>query len=165
MKSTGEVMGIDLDFGMAFAKAQLGEGTRLPREGSVFISVRERDKPAILPAAVKLVELGFKLIATRGTAAFFRNAGLPVAVINKVLEGRPHIVDALKNGQVDLLFNTTDGARALADSADIRRTALMREVPYYTTVAGASAAVDAIAALRRGHIDVVPLQDYFHSVY
>ena len=124
MKSTGEVMGIDLDFGMAFAKAQLGEGTRLPREGSVFISARERDKPSILPAAVKLVELGFKLIATRGTAAFFRNAGLPVAVINKVLE-----------------------------------------VPYYTTVAGASAAVDAIAALRRGHIDVVPLQDYFHSVY
>ncbi len=161
MKSTGEVMGIDGDFAHAFLKAQLGEGTTLPRAGRVFISVRDQDKVHMVDPARRLLEMGFTIVATRGTASFLRKAGVPVRVVQKVAEGRPHIVDAMKNGEVDLLFNTTDGAQAILDSADIRKTALMKEIPYYTTVAGARAAVHAIAALRAGPLDVRPLQDYF----
>jgi len=161
MKSTGEVMGIDTDFARAFLKAQLGEGTRLPRTGRVFISVRDRDKAAMVEPARALLEMGFTIVATRGTATWLREAGVPAGEVHKVADGRPHIVDAIKNGEVDLLFNTTEGAQAILDSADIRKSALHKEIPYYTTVAGACAAVQAIAALRAGPLLVAPLQDYF----
>ena len=161
MKSTGEVMGIDSNFERAFAKSQIASGTSLPMSGKVFISVRDGDKKLVEGAARKLVEMGFGLIATRGTADFLDAAGIPVARINKVLEGRPHIVDAMKNGDIQLVFNTTEGAQAVADSFTLRRTALTNNIPYYTTTAGARAAVMAIARLREGSLDVAPLQSYF----
>jgi carbamoyl-phosphate synthase large subunit len=161
MRSTGEVMGIDADFGRAFAKSQIGAGTILPAEGTVFISVRDRDKPAMVDIARRLVDMGFRLIATSGTADHLRRAKLPVDVVNKVLQGRPHIVDAMRNGEVQLVFNTTDGAQAVADSFSIRETALLNKIPHYTTVAGARAAIAAIAALRSGRLEVAPLQRYF----
>jgi carbamoyl-phosphate synthase large subunit len=161
MKSTGEVMGLDRDFGRAFAKSQLGAGVDLPVKGTVFISVKDRDKAAMIPIGRKLVEMGFSLIATGGTQRFLESEGLPVTRINKVLEGRPHVVDAMKNGRVQLVFNTTEGAAAIADSASIRQTALLGNIPYYTTVSGARAAVAAIAALAAGPLEVAPLQSYF----
>jgi carbamoyl-phosphate synthase large subunit len=160
MKSTGEVMGLDRDFAHAFAKSQIAAGTAIPPSGQVFVSVRDRDKQPLVPIAEKLVAYGFTLIATRGTAAFLAAAGLPVKVVNKVLEGRPHIVDALKNDEIQLLINTTEGAQAIADSFSLRRTALMRKVPYYTTIAGARAVVEAMGALRVAELDVAPLQSY-----
>jgi carbamoyl-phosphate synthase large subunit len=160
MRSTGEVMGLDENFGLAFAKSQVGAGLKLPMSGTVFISLKESDKPAAIAPAKHLQEMGFEIIATRGTAKFLREAGLGVRRINKVLEGRPHIVDALKNGEVQLVFNTTEGAQSLADSFSIRRTALQQKVPYYTTIAGSIAATEAIAALREGALEVRPLQAY-----
>jgi carbamoyl-phosphate synthase large subunit len=160
MRSTGEVMGLDTSFGRAFAKSQIGAGAKLPLGGTAFISLKEADKPFAIEPARQLIEMGFSVIATRGTARFLEAAGLPVGVVNKVLEGRPHIVDALKNGEVQLVFNTTEGRQALADSLSIRRTALQMKVPYYTTMAGAAASVEAIAALREGALDVRPLQSY-----
>ncbi|WP_428247603.1 carbamoyl-phosphate synthase large subunit [Ferrovibrio sp.] len=161
MKSTGEVMGIDRDFGMAFAKAQLAAGTILPSEGSVFISVRDGDKPALVEAARSLVAMGMQVVATAGTARFFESHGIPVRVVKKVMEGRPHIVDSMKNGEIQLVFNTSEGAASIRDSFDLRRTALMNKIPYFTTVAGAKAAVRAIEALRAGSLAVAPLQAYF----
>jgi carbamoyl-phosphate synthase large subunit len=160
MRSTGEVMGLDITFARAFAKSQIGAGTRLPMGGSVFISVRDADKDLIAAPARDLVGMGFSLIATGGTARTLAAAGLPVTTINKVLEGRPHVVDALKNGEIHLVFNTTDGAQALADSSSIRRAALTLKVPYYTTLAGAKAATEAIAALKGDSLEVAPLQSY-----
>ncbi len=160
MRSTGEVMGIDHDFDTAFAKSQLASGTSLPQKGTVFISVRDRDKASIAPAARKLAEMDFTILATVGTADYFETLGIPVTRINKVLEGRPHIVDAMKNGNVHLVFNTTEGAQAIRDSYELRRSALMLKIPYYTTVAGARAAAQGIAALRSGGLDVTPLQSY-----
>ncbi len=160
MKSTGEVMGIDTTFGRAFAKSQIGAGLKLPLSGRVFISVKEPDKAETIAPAKALIDMGFEILATRGTARVLAEAGLKVQIINKVLEGRPHIVDAIKNGDVQLVFNTTEGAQALADSASIRRTALTMKVPYYTTLAGAMAAVGGIAALREGSLEVAPLQSY-----
>jgi carbamoyl-phosphate synthase large subunit len=160
MRSTGEVMGLDTNFGRAFAKSQIGAGAKLPLSGMAFVSVKEADKAYAIEPARLLIEMGFEVIATRGTAKYLEAAGLGVRVVNKVLEGRPHIVDALKNGEVQLVFNTTEGQQALADSLSIRRTALQMKVPYYTTMAGASAAVEAIAALREGALDVRPLQSY-----
>jgi carbamoyl-phosphate synthase large subunit len=160
MHSTGEVMGADTNFARAFAKSQIGAGTPLPLAGTVFFSVRDADKDLIVGPASKLVEMGFSLIATRGTARVLTAAGLPVATINKVLEGRPHVVDALKNGEIHLVFNTTDGQQALADSSSIRRAALTLRVPYYTTMAGAQAATEAIEALKTGSLEVAPLQAY-----
>ena len=161
MKSTGEVMGIDTDFGRAFAKSQLGSGTELPLAGAVFVSVRDRDKPSIVQSCIKLAEMGFSLIATRGTAGVLRAAGLAVEEVNKVLEGRPHIVDRMLSGEVQLVFNTTEGAQAIADSFSLRRSALTLNIPYYTTVAGARAAVQAISALKTGSLEVASLQSYF----
>ncbi len=161
MKSTGEVMGLDHDFGRAFAKSQMASGVRLPLEGTAFVSVRDRDKAAITPIARKLVELGFALVATDGTARFLNEQGVEATRINKVMEGRPHIVDAMKSGDIQLVFNTTEGSLSIADSFSIRRTALTNEIPYYTTVAGARAAVEAIAALGKGTLEVAPLQSYF----
>jgi carbamoyl-phosphate synthase large subunit len=160
MKSTGEVMGLDADFARAFAKSQIASGTRLPSTGRVFISVRDRDKAAMVVLGNSLLTLGFELIATSGTADYLGNAGLPVTRINKVREGRPHLVDAIKDGTVALIFNTTEGAQAIADSFSLRRAALVNHVPYYTTVAGSRAAVSAIAALKRGSLEVASLQSY-----
>ncbi|MFN3459768.1 MAG: carbamoyl-phosphate synthase large subunit [Oceanibaculum sp.] len=160
MKSTGEVMGIDMDFGLAFAKSQLAAGVELPQSGTVFISVKDDDKPLATILAKKLVSFGFKIIATSGTANHFKQEGLTVDRVKKVLEGRPHIVDNMLSGHVDLVFNSTEGAQAIADSFSLRRTALTHNIPYYTTVEGARAAVQAIEALRSGRIEVAPLQSY-----
>ncbi|ABI63186.1 Carbamoyl-phosphate synthase large chain [Granulibacter bethesdensis] len=165
MKSTGEVMGLDTSFERAFAKSQLGAGVKLPDSGRVFLSVRDTDKTALLPVARKLVELGFRLAATRGTAARLQEAGLEVKVLNKVLEGRPHCVDAIRSGDIQLIINTNSGAQSVSDSFDIRRSALTHGVPNYTTMAGARAAVHAIAALREGTLEVAPLQSYFHRSF
>ncbi len=161
MKSTGEVMGIDADFRIAFAKSQLGAGTHLPSEGTVFISVKDRDKPFAARLAQRLTKLGFHLVATNGTCRHLRDQGLDVRRINKVLEGRPHCVDAIISGDFGLVVNTSEGARSIADSFSIRRSALTHAVPYYTTMAGAFAAVDAIEALGSGKLEVAPLQSYF----
>jgi carbamoyl-phosphate synthase large subunit len=161
MKSTGEVMGLDASFERAFAKAQLGAGVKLPAGGTAFISVKEGDKPAAVVLARRLTDMGFTVLATRGTAARIRDAGLACQVVNKVLEGRPHCVDAIKSGEIQLVINTTGGGQSVADSFDIRRSALTHGVPHYTTAAGARAAVHAIAALRAGTLDVAPLQSYF----
>ena len=160
MRSTGEVMGLDLDFATAFAKSQLGGNTILPDSGTAFISVRESDKQRAIVPAKRLEEMGFSLIATGGTAAFLAQNGVQVEPINKVAEGRPHIVDAIKNGEVQLVVNTTEGEKSLADSKSIRRTTLEMKVPYYTTLAGAEAAVAAIAALGTEELAVTSLQDY-----
>jgi carbamoyl-phosphate synthase large subunit len=161
MKSTGEVMGIDADFRLAFAKSQLGAGTHLPTEGTVFISVKGRDKPLAARLARRLTELGFQLVATGGTCGHLREQGLEVKRINKVLQGRPHCVDAIISGDFGLVVNTSEGAQSIADSFSIRRSALTHAVPYYTTMAGAFAAVDAIEALGSGRLEVAPLQSYF----
>ncbi len=161
MKSTGEVMGLDTDFGRAFAKSQLGGGTKVPLAGTAFISVRDRDKPLMVPIARRLVEMGFSIIGTHGTAEVLREAGLPAEDVRKVTEGRPNIVDAIKNGEVQLVFNTSEGTRSIANSFELRRAALTLRIPYYTTVAGSRAAVGAIAAMRAGALDVAPLQSYF----
>ncbi|MBV9542146.1 MAG: carbamoyl-phosphate synthase large subunit, partial [Alphaproteobacteria bacterium] len=160
MKSTGEVMGVDESFGRAFAKSQIGAGLKLPLSGRVFISVKDTDKNLAIEPARQMASLGFDILATGGTAATLEKAGVPVKRINKVLEGRPHVVDALKNGEIQLVFNTTEGAQALNDSTSIRRTALTMKVPYYTTIAGASAAAHAIGALQQGDLDVHPIQSY-----
>ncbi|KZK89877.1 Carbamoyl-phosphate synthase large chain [Pseudovibrio sp. W64] len=161
MRSTGEVMGLDTDFSFAFAKSQLGGGTVIPAGGTVFISLKDADKPKILEAAKKLVASGFSIISTEGTQRYLENQGIPCAKVNKVLEGRPHIVDAIKNGEVQLVFNTTEGAQALSDSRSLRQAALMNKVPYYTTVAGAVAAAQGIEAFRAKTLEVRSLQSYF----
>jgi len=161
MKSTGEVMGIDRTFEIAFAKSQIGGGTSLPRSGTVFVSVRETDKPRVLEAVRLLASLGFKTIATSGTQRYLAEHGVAASKINKVLEGRPHIVDAIKNGEVQLVFNTTEGATALADSRSLRHAALLHKVPYYTTLSGAVAAAQGIKAYLGGDLEVRTLQSYF----
>ena len=161
MRSTGEVIGLDRSFGVAFAKSQLGSGTEVPRTGTVFVSVRDTDKARILPAVKMLAELGFKIVATGGTQRFLEDNSVESTRINKVLEGRPHIVDAIKNGDVQIVFNTTEGAGALSDSRSLRRAALLHKVPYYTTLAGAMAAAEGIKAYRGGDLEVRALQDYF----
>jgi carbamoyl-phosphate synthase large subunit len=161
MKSTGEVMGLDADFGRAFAKAQLGAGQSIPVAGTVFLSVKDSDKPAMVGLGRRLAAMGFQLMATDGTARALEAAGVAVRRVNKVMEGRPHVVDAMKSGEVHLVFNTVDSAAAVTDSAALRRTAVINRIPYYTTVAGARATVEAIAALRAGTLDVAPLQSYF----
>jgi carbamoyl-phosphate synthase large subunit len=163
MKSTGEVMGIDTSFAIAFAKSQLGGGTRVPRKGTVFVSVRDEDKVRILDAVRGLQRAGFKVIATSGTQRFLADHQVPTEKINKVLEGRPHIVDAIVNGEVQLVFNTTEGPRALADSASLRRAALLHKVPYYTTLSGAVAAAQGITGYLGGDLQVRSLQSYFSS--
>ncbi len=164
MKSTGEVMGLDASFERAFAKSQLAAGVRLPTGGTVFLSVRDSDKPAIVAVARRLLEAGFSLAATRGTAACLREAGLAVRTLNKVLEGRPHCVDAICSGEVQMVINTAAGPQSVADSYAIRRNALTHGVPHYTTVAGARAVAHAILALKGGTLAVAPLQAYFqHS--
>jgi len=161
MRSTGEVMGIDRSFEIAFAKSQLGGGTRVPRKGTVFVSVREIDKPRVASAVQLLHALGFKVMATSGTQRFLTDHGVPTEKVNKVLEGRPHIVDAITNGDIQLVFNTTEGPQALADSRSLRRAALLHKVPYYTTLSGAVAAAQGIRAYLGGDLEVRTLQSYF----
>ena len=161
MKSTGEVMGLDRDFAAAFVKSQLGAGTELPDSGTVFVSVRDRDKAAAVELARRLRELGFDVAATRGTAAALEAAGIAVATVKKVHEGRPHVVDMIKNGDIAMLINTTDGRQAIADSYTLRRAALMARLPYYTTLSGARAVVQALGRIRTGALEVAPLQSYF----
>ncbi len=161
MKSTGEVMGIDADFGRAFAKSQLGSGTSVPVEGRVFISVRDRDKTAMVDVSRRLRDMGFIIVATAGTADVLNASGVETESVKKVREGRPHVVDSIISGDIQLVFNTTEGAKAIADSYALRRSALVRKIPYYTTVAGAKAAVEAISAMRAGGLEVAPLQSYF----
>jgi carbamoyl-phosphate synthase large subunit len=161
MKSTGEVMGLDRDYSVAFAKSQLGGGARLPKAGTVFVSVRDSDKPKILEPLKTLRALGFEVLATSGTQRYLAEHGLEAAKINKVAEGRPHIVDAIKNGRIALVFNTTEGATALADSRPLRRAALLHKVPYYTTLSGAVAAAQGIKAYLGDDLEVRALQSYF----
>ncbi|WP_298986524.1 carbamoyl-phosphate synthase large subunit [uncultured Roseibium sp.] len=161
MRSTGEVMGLDTAFGKAFAKAQLGSGTGVPGKGTVFISMRDDDKAGVVDAVRSLEAAGFDIIATGGTQKFLEANGIAVKKINKVLEGRPHIVDAIKNGEVQLVFNTTEGAQAIADSRSMRRAALLNKVPYYTTLSGSVAAAKGITAHKAGSLEVRPLQSYF----
>jgi carbamoyl-phosphate synthase large subunit len=161
MKSTGEVMGLDRSFPIAFAKSQLGGGSNLPRTGTVFVSVRDTDKPRILDTIRLLEGLGFRVIATGGTQRYLAEQGVKAEKVNKVLEGRPHIVDRIKNGEVQLVFNTTEGMTALSDSRSLRRAALLHKVPYYTTLSGAVAAAQGIKAHREGELEVRALQSYF----
>ncbi|MDE2577425.1 MAG: carbamoyl-phosphate synthase large subunit [Hyphomicrobiales bacterium] len=163
MRSTGEVIGLDHSFDVAFAKSQLGGGTSVPRKGAVFVSVRDEDKDRILPSVKMLSDLGFKIMATGGTARYLAEHGVPTEKINKVSEGRPHVVDAIKNGSIQLVFNTTEGAQALSDSRSLRRAALLHKAPYYTTLAGAIAAAQGIKAYIGGDLEVRALQDYFHA--
>jgi carbamoyl-phosphate synthase large subunit len=160
MKSTGEVMGIDTSFGLAFAKAQLGSGMRLPKSGKVFISVGDDDKRSIAAAAERLHRTGFKIVSTRGTAAYLEARGIPAEVVNKVQEGSPHIADRIKNGEIAMVINTPTDAHSHADSYLLRRYALDYQVPYFTTIAGAEAAAEAIEYLTQKDFEVKALQDY-----
>ena len=168
MKSTGEVMGIDKDFARAYAKSQMGAGATLPERGSVFLSVKDSDKRAACDLARRLQKLGFGIMATSGTEKHLGRNGITVRRINKVLEGRPHCVDAMKSGDVQLVINTTEGAQAVADSFEIRQSALTSNIPHYTTVAGAAAAISAIEALMVDKsfegLEVASLQTYFKTL-
>ncbi|MEM7464128.1 MAG: carbamoyl-phosphate synthase large subunit, partial [Pseudomonadota bacterium] len=161
MRSTGEVMGLDTDYAMAFAKAQLGAGNDLPNHGTVFVSVRDSDKERILPAIKALQEANFNIIATSGTDRYLNQNGVKSTRINKVLEGRPHIEDAIRNRQVQMVINTTEGRKAISDSKSLRLAALLNKVPYFTTISGATAASHAAATLKKSELTVKPLQEYF----
>lgn len=164
MKSTGEVMGIDKDMAQAYAKAQLAAGVILPTKGTVFLSVKNSDKENLVPIARELVELGFKIISTGGTARFLKEAGLDVTRVNKVMEGQPHIGDSIINGDVNFMINTTTkGAQALTDALSIRRLALAHKIPFFTLLTAARAGVQAIRAMKYREMDVKPLQDYFEN--
>ncbi|MBW2100082.1 MAG: ATP-grasp domain-containing protein, partial [Deltaproteobacteria bacterium] len=160
MKSTGEVMGIDPDLGAAFAKAQLGAGNDLPRSGTVFVSVKDSDKEAVLAVASQFCNMGFKIIATRGTSSFLNDCGIPAEMINKVSLGRPHVIDALKNKEVHLIINTGSGSETKRDGYLIRRAALKFKIPYATTIAGATAICRGIAALKNKKLSVKTIQEY-----
>jgi carbamoyl-phosphate synthase large subunit len=161
MRSTGEVIGLDRSFDVAFAKSQLGAGSKVPTRGTVFVSVRDSDKPRILDTVRSLVAIGFRIVATSGTHRFLTENGVEAGRVNKVLEGRPHVVDAIKNGEIDVVINTTEGPKALGDSRSLRRAALLHKVPYYTTLAGAIAAAEGMKAYAGGDLEVRSLQSYF----
>ncbi|HEY0446086.1 MAG TPA: ATP-grasp domain-containing protein, partial [Allosphingosinicella sp.] len=163
MKSTGEVMGIADDFATAYLKAQLGSGIVLPAGGTLFVSVKDGDKSLIAPAVRAICEFGFRIIATGGTADYLKSQGIEVERVNKVAQGRPHIVDRIKDGEVDLIFNTTEGWQSHKDSASIRASALMAKVPYFTTAAAGAAVARAIGAQRAHSLEVKSLQDYYSA--
>ena len=160
MKSTGEVMGIDEDFGLAYAKAQMSSNNRIPTSGTIFISVKDQDKSHIIEIARKLKDLKFRLVATRGTANYLQNAGITVEMINKLTEGRPHIVDMIKNGQINFIINTPEGAQSQKDSMYIRRSALQYRVPYTTTISGARAVIMAVEMLLKKELNIKSIQEY-----
>jgi carbamoyl-phosphate synthase large subunit len=159
MRSTGEVMGIARDFPTAFAKAQAAAGARLPSGGTVFITVADGDKPAATGIATSLHDLGFEIIATRGTAQALNRMGIPAREINKIGEGSPHVVDCIERGEVDLVINTPVGTGARTDGYEIRSAAITRGIPCITTISGGMAAARAIAAARRGEPEVISLQE------
>ncbi|MFC1840893.1 carbamoyl-phosphate synthase large subunit, partial [Thermodesulfobacteriota bacterium] len=163
MKSTGEVMGIDSSFELAFAKSQLAAGQQLPLSGTVFVSVKDSDKEGVLKPVTILNDTGFKIVATKGTAKFLREKGIPVKDINKVREGRPHIVDMIKNNEIDLVINTTSNKKAVSESYSIRRSTLVLGIPYTTTIAGAGATALAIKSMVEGKVDVKTIQEY-HNI-
>ncbi len=160
MKSTGEVMGIGSSFGIAFAKSQAAAGYELPTRGTIFISVHDHDKPRVLPVAESFKRLGFHLIGTIGTATYLRDRGIPVDTVHKLREGRPHVVDRIKNGEVQLIINTSLGKKTSSDAYEIRRATLVYNIPYTTTIAGAKALAEAVGALQSGDWDVKTLQEY-----
>jgi carbamoyl-phosphate synthase large subunit len=160
MKSTGEVMGIDEDFGMSFAKSQMAAGNPMPVSGRVFLSVKDQDKPGLLDVAQGLEKAGFSIVATRGTADFLRKRGITVETVNKVTEGRPHIVDLITDMKVDLVINTVYGAGSQQDSYSIRRTTLVKGIPYFTTISAAKAAVRGISAIKTRPLQVKSIQEY-----
>jgi carbamoyl-phosphate synthase large subunit len=160
MKSTGEVMGVDSSFELAFAKSQLAAGQHLPLKGTVFISVKDSDKPKVIDSARIFHALGFKIVATRGTATFLSKRDIPAITVNKVREGRPHIVDMIKNGEIDLVINTTSDKKAISESFTIRRSTLVLGIPYTTTIAGVKATAMAIKAMNEGKLDVKTIQEY-----
>lgn len=160
MKSTGEVMGIDEDFGHAFGKSQISCGNKIPLSGKIFISLKDKDKPASVSIVKKLLELGLSVIATRGTAQFLKEHGIDVEVVNKVAEGRPHIVDLIKNKEIHFVINTVSGTQAQKDSFSIRQSALQYKVPFTTTISGAFAAVEAIETLKKKAVNIKSIQEY-----
>ena len=160
MRSTGEVMGIDQDFGKAFAKAELGAGQHLPLSGTVFVSTNQRDKISVVPVVKDFLNLGFKIIATEGTRAVLQENGLDVELVLKVHQGRPHVLDAIKNEEIQLIINTPAGQEAFEDDKFIRRTALSYKIPIITTIASAKATAAAIRSLQSQPLDVKALQDY-----
>ena len=160
MKSTGEVMGLDISFGSAFAKSQIATGIKLPVDGSVFVSVKDNDKPLVYDCCRKLLAMGFCIFCTKGTAKYLTKKNIEVSIINKVREGRPHIVDMIKNYQINLIFNTTEGNQSISDSFSLRQAALYLNIPYYTTISGSNAAVMAIESLKKGNLDIKSLQSY-----
>ena len=153
MKSTGEVMGVGATFGEAYAKAQRAASVKLAQTGTVFISIRESDRVKIMPIARDLLAKGFRLVATRGTARALKEAGIDCAIVNKVYEGRPHVVDMIKNGEVQFIINTTEGKKAIADSFTIRRQALQDQVTYTTTISGAWATCSALGETAAGEVN------------
>jgi carbamoyl-phosphate synthase large subunit len=161
MRSTGEVMGAAPSFGAAFAKAQMGAGLRVPTRGKAFLSVNDNDKANLVPIASGLARLGFELVATRGTAEYLRGRGLDCRTVFKVLEGRPHVVDLMKNDEIALLVNTPLGRDAYFDEKTMRQVATQRGLPLITTLSGAHAMVEAIEALRAGELDVISLQEIY----
>ena len=161
MKSTGEVMGIDKDLYAAFAKAQIAAGNRLPSSGTAFISIKDSDKAKILSVANKLISLGFDLVATVGTNKFLKDNSIESKLVKKVKDGNPNIIDLIKDDKIDLVINTTFSNREIIESFSIRRTSLIKQIPYFTTIAGAIAGVNAIDYIKNGSIKVKPLQDYF----
>jgi len=164
MKSTGEVMGIDVDFGMAFAKSQVAAGQALPFKGTVFISVMNKDKRHVVFIAKKLIDLGFHIVATRGTAKVLAKNGIPVDTVYKVNEGRPHIVDLIKNREIHLVINTPSGKKPRADEIAIRSEAVIHDIPCITTISGASAAVNGIESMVRKGISVQSIQEYHTNI-
>jgi carbamoyl-phosphate synthase large subunit len=164
MKSTGEVMGIDVDFGHAFGKSQTSSGNKIPLSGKIFISLKDKDKPSSVLIVKKLFELGMSVIATRGTAMYLKDHRLNVEVVNKVTEGRPHIVDLIKNKEIDFVINTVSGAQAQKDSFSIRQSALQYRVPFTTTISGAIAVVNAIKMLKNKRVNIKSIQEYHNPV-
>jgi len=161
MKSTGEVMGLDQDFGMAFSKSQMAANASLPLKGTVFVSVKNKDKRQVIFIAKRLSDMGFKLVATQGTAQALANNGIEVAVVRKVIEGRPNVVDLIKNGEIQLIMNTPAGKGPRSDDFQIRRTAVVYNVPCITTLSACAAAANGIESMKKREIRVKPLQAYF----
>jgi carbamoyl-phosphate synthase large subunit len=162
MRSTGEVMGIDTDFGKAFAKAELGAGQRLPLSGTVFVSTNDRDKPGVVPVIKDFMELGFHVVATEGTRKALKEQGVDVELVLKLHEGRPHVLDSIKNQKIQLIINTPSGEESRVDGRLIRRSALTYKIPIITTIAGAKATAAAIRSLQSQPMEVKALQDYIH---
>jgi carbamoyl-phosphate synthase large subunit len=165
MKSTGEVMGIDDEFGLAYAKAQAASNNKIPTSGKIFLSVKDKDKDFTVEIARKLRELGFKLVATRGTAGYLHAHGIEVESINKVMEGRPHVVDLIKNKEINFIINTVTGSQAQKDSFSIRRSALQYRIPYTTTISSAKAVVMAIESLLKRELKIKSIQEYHENRY